>query len=96
MSDQTPARLTDRVDRLAYLRDLRAELLRSDIAITPGIERYLSEVWEYRISASATNAPLTPQTRPCGNPYLKGTPVHAGRKVPAQVRFSTLNQDGKN
>ena len=53
MFPELPAGLTDRVDRLGYLRDLRAELLRSNITITPGIERYLSESWKYQdLSAS--------------------------------------------
>ena len=47
MFDEIPARLTDRVDRLGYLRDLHTELIRANIPITPGIERYLSESWEY-------------------------------------------------
>ena len=48
MFDQMPARLKDRVNRLGHLRDLRAELLRANIVITPGIERYLAESWEYK------------------------------------------------
>ena len=47
MFDQLPAKLTDRVDNLGYLRALRDQLLRANITITPGIERYLSETWEY-------------------------------------------------
>ena len=46
MFDQLPAELTDRVDHLGYLRDLRGELLRAN-AVTPGIERYLAETWDY-------------------------------------------------
>ena len=45
--DQIPARLTDRVDKLGHLRALRDQLLRSNVTITPGVERYLSETWEY-------------------------------------------------
>ena len=45
--DQIPAELTDRVDRLGHLRDLRNQLLRANVTITPGVERYLSETWEY-------------------------------------------------
>ena len=46
--DQIPAELTDRVDHLRYLHDLRNQLLRSNITITPGVERYLSETWQYQ------------------------------------------------
>ena len=53
MFRELPAGLTDRVDRLGYLRDLRTELLRANITITPGIERYLSGSWKYQgLSAS--------------------------------------------
>ena len=66
MFRQLPAALTDRVDRLGYFRDLRTELLRANITITPGVERYLSETWKYQdLSASdkltidTANAALT-------------------------------------
>lgn len=66
MFDQFPARLTDQVDRLRHLRDLRAELLRANIAITPGIELYLSESWPYqdlsdsdKLTIEAASATLT-------------------------------------
>lgn len=36
------------MDRLGCLRELRAELVRANITVTPGIERYLSEGWEYQ------------------------------------------------
>ena len=47
MFRKLPTKLTDRVERLGYLHGLRAELVRANCAITPGIERYLSESWEY-------------------------------------------------
>ena len=66
MFDQLPAKLTDRVDHLGYLHDLHAELVRANIAVTPGIERYLSEGWEYqdlsvsdKLTIDAANASLT-------------------------------------
>ena len=66
MFDQMPARLKDRVNRLGHLRDLRAELLRANIAITPGIELYLSESWHYqdlsdsdKLTIEAASATLT-------------------------------------
>ena len=48
MFDQMPAKLTDRVDHLGYLRALRDQLRRTNVAVTPGLERYLSERWEYK------------------------------------------------
>ncbi len=63
---QIPAELTERVDRLGYLRDLRTELLRANISITPGIERYVSGTWAYedlsvndRRTIDAADAALT-------------------------------------
>lgn len=66
MFSELPAGVIDRVDRLGYLRDLRAELLRANITITPGIERYLSGSWKYRdlspsdrLAIDAANVALT-------------------------------------
>ena len=63
---ELPAKLTDRVDRLGHLRALRAELVRDNITVTPGIERYLSEGWDYqdlsvsdKLTIDAANATLT-------------------------------------
>ena len=63
---ELPAKLTDRVDRLGHLRDLHTELVRANIAVTPGIERYLAEGWEYedlsvndQRAIDAANASLT-------------------------------------
>ena len=35
------------MDKLGHLRALGNQLLRANTSITPGIERYLSETWEY-------------------------------------------------
>ena len=66
MFDQLPAKLTDRVDKLGHLRDLRDQLMRANITITPGIERYLSESVQYRdlsvsdkLTIEAASATLT-------------------------------------
>ena len=66
MFDELPAKFTNRVDHLGHLRDLRTELLRANITVTPGIERYLSESWKYqdlsagdRRTVDAADAALT-------------------------------------
>ncbi len=66
MLRELPTKLTDRVDNLGHLRDPRAGLLCANIAITPGIERYLSESWQYqdlsvgdKLTIEAASATLT-------------------------------------
>ena len=84
MFDQIPARLTDRVDRLGYLHDLRTEILRANIAITPGIERYLLEKWEYE------------HLRPGDQRAIDAGDAALRERVAAGDTFSWPNQDSKN
>ena len=47
MFQRLPSRTKKRLEKLRCRHDIRNELIRANIPITPGIERYLSERWAY-------------------------------------------------